>query len=139
MPSSRFGASSHDRPDNDARRYAVAGIPCSATNGKPYVYHAYVGHGRPERTCGHDHRHSWEAEECVDKLAQRLNRAASYRLAVRDGGELFHYDRADYPAAYGAWVLLRDHGRDGVTAWIEQREGDAEWRALEGRYPVPKG
>jgi hypothetical protein len=117
-------------------------FPARQLTGTPYVYHAYVGHDRPERTCGHDHRHSWEAEECADKLAQRLNQKASYRIVVRDGGAVVaprHYDQPSYPAAYAAWALLRDHGRDEVTAWIEQREGDAEWRALEGHYPVPKG
>jgi hypothetical protein len=60
-----------------------------------------------------------------------------YRLAVRDADELSHHDQADYPDAYAAWVLLRDHGRDGVTAWIEQRTDETPWTPIEGPYPQP--
>jgi hypothetical protein len=60
-----------------------------------------------------------------------------YRLAIRDAGELSHHDQADYPAAYAAWVLLHDHGRDMVTAWLERRTDETPWTPLEEPYPLP--
>jgi len=48
-------------------------FPARQLTGRPYVYHAYVGHERPERTCGHDHRRSARADECAQRLAARLN------------------------------------------------------------------
>ena len=39
----------------------------------------------------------------------------------------FWYDQESYDDAYRGWVLLRDYGRDGVTATIQKFE-DGVWR-----------
>jgi hypothetical protein len=51
-------------------------FPPRQLTGKPYVYHAYVGHGNhPERTCCHrEHRHPETAWRCAEQAARRLNR-----------------------------------------------------------------
>jgi len=56
--------------------------------------------------------------------------SAKYRLGVTDtdvSTVTFWYDQESYDDAYRGWVLLRDYGRDGVTATIQKFE-DGVWR-----------
>ena len=61
---------------------------------------------------------------------------AKYRIGVRDeetwSGVLW-YDQESYEAAYNAWRLLRDYGRDGIRAGIQELDRDSgEWVTVHG-------
>jgi hypothetical protein len=64
---------------------------------------------------------------------------SGYRLGVSDeqaGGATVWYDQDSYDAAYYGWRLLRDYGRDGVTATIQQRRDlDGVWVDALGNPP----
>jgi hypothetical protein len=61
---------------------------------------------------------------------------AKYRLGVRDEeiwSGIFWYDYEDYEAARHAWRLLRDYGRDGIRAGIQELDRDSgEWVTVLG-------
>ena len=59
---------------------------------------------------------------------------AKYRLGVRDeeaSSVILWHDQESYEAAYHAWRLLRDYGRDGVRAAIQERTEDG-WFTVHG-------
>jgi hypothetical protein len=59
-----------------------------------------------------------------------------YRIGVRDeaaNGIVFWYDQETYDAASHVWHLLREYGRDGVTATVQQVSRDSgEWETVLG-------
>jgi hypothetical protein len=60
---------------------------------------------------------------------------APYRLGVRDkqaADVIFWYDQESYDDACTGWRLIRDYGRDGVTAAIQRREVDGHWSTILG-------
>jgi hypothetical protein len=60
-----------------------------------------------------------------------------YRLVVcdpRNAGVPVCFNRATYYDAYAGWVLLHDHGHDGISVVIERRTPDG-WEEIPGSPP----
>jgi hypothetical protein len=56
---------------------------------------------------------------------------ASYRLGVHDDdGVTRWHELEDADAAYQAWRLLRDYGRDGIGVTVQRHLG-GDWRTID--------